>query len=171
MKKIFLSLPPCGSFVSRLTGSPCRELVGQQLPEEAEWAATNPSTPCETSTKLFGRDVAPKWSGCGVGLRLLGRYPYPAAPDRSGLRPGSARGIEGLLLEDDPAVRVQSGGALVSRALWAAKLVASDGPMNVPNERRSVESDEETFMDRHGRSLHLVGRTCRMTRSDRPFVV
>jgi hypothetical protein len=29
--------------------------------------------------------------------------------------------------------------------------------MNVPNERRSVESDEETFMDRHGRSLHLVG--------------
>jgi hypothetical protein len=70
-----------------------------------------------------------------------------------------------LLLEDDPAVRVESGGALVSRALWAAKLVASDGPMNVPNERRSVESDEETFMDRHGRSLHLVGRTCRMTRS------
>jgi hypothetical protein len=79
--------------------------------------------------------------------------------------------MDGLLLEDDPAVRVQSGGTLVSGALWAAKLVASDGPMNVPNERRSVESDEETFMDRHGRSLHLVGRTCRMTRSDRPFAV
>jgi hypothetical protein len=62
-----------------------------------------------------------------------------------------------LLLEDDAAVRVQSDGTLVSRALWAAKLVASDGRMNVPNERRSVESDEETFMDRHGRSLHLVG--------------
>ena len=67
------------------------------------------------------------------------------------------RGRPGLLLEDDAAVRVQTGDALVSRALWAAKLVATDGRMNVPNERRSVESDEETFMDRHGRSLHLVG--------------
>jgi hypothetical protein len=64
-----------------------------------------------------------------------------------------------LLLEDDPAVRVQSGGALVSGALWAAELVASNSPMNVPNERRPVEPDEETFLDRHGRSLHLVGRT------------
>ena len=62
-----------------------------------------------------------------------------------------------MLLEDDAAVRVQSGRALVSRALWAAKLVASDGRMNVANERRSVESDEETFIDRHGRSLYLVG--------------
>jgi hypothetical protein len=62
-----------------------------------------------------------------------------------------------LLLEDDAAVRVQSGRALVSWALWAAQLVASDGCMNVPNERRSVESDEETFIDQHGRSLHLVG--------------
>ena len=62
-----------------------------------------------------------------------------------------------MLLEDDAAVRVQSVSALESRALWAAKLVASDGRMNVPNERRSVESDEETFMDRHGGSLHLVG--------------
>jgi hypothetical protein len=29
--------------------------------------------------------------------------------------------------------------------------------MNVLNEHRPVESDEETFMDQHGRSLHLVG--------------
>ena len=72
------------------------------------------------------------------------------------------RGRQGLLLEDDAAVRVQSGRALVPRAVWAAKLVASDGRMNVPNERRSVESDEETFTDRHGRSLHLVGATCCM---------
>ena len=63
----------------------------------------------------------------------------------------------GLLLEDDAAVRVQSGRTLVSRALWTAKLVASDGRMNVSNERRSVESDKETFIDRHGRSLYLVG--------------
>ena len=61
-----------------------------------------------------------------------------------------------MLLEDDAAVRVQSGRALVSRALWAATLVASDGRMNVSNERRSVESDE-TFIDRQGRSLYLVG--------------
>ena len=67
------------------------------------------------------------------------------------------RGRQGLLLEDDAAVRVQSGRALVSRALWAAKLVASDGSMNVSNERRSVESDEETFIDRHGRSLYSCG--------------
>ena len=66
-----------------------------------------------------------------------------------------------MLLEDDAAVRVQSGRALVSRALWTAKLVASDGCMNVPNERRSVESDEETFIDQHGRSLHLVGADVR----------
>ena len=70
------------------------------------------------------------------------------------------RGKAGLLLEDDAAVRVQSGRALVSRALWTAKLVASDGSVNVSNERRSVESDEETFIDQHGRSLYLVGRTC-----------
>ena len=62
-----------------------------------------------------------------------------------------------MLLEDDAAVRVQSGRALVSWALWAAQLVARDGRMNVPNERPSVESDEETFIDPHGRSLHLVG--------------
>ena len=62
-----------------------------------------------------------------------------------------------MLLEDDAAVRVQSVRALVSRALSAAKLVASDGRMNVPNERRSIKSDEETFIDRHGRSLHVVG--------------
>jgi hypothetical protein len=67
------------------------------------------------------------------------------------------RGKQGLLLEDDAAVWVQSGRALVSLALWAAKLVASDGRMNVTNERPSVEADEETFMDQHGRSLHLVG--------------
>jgi hypothetical protein len=75
-------------------------------------------------------------------------------------RPGVDRGRQGSLLEDDAAVRVQSGRALVSRTLWAAKLVASDGRMNVTNERPSVESDEETFIDQHGRSLHLVGRTC-----------
>jgi hypothetical protein len=67
------------------------------------------------------------------------------------------RGRQGLLLKDDAAVRVQSGRARVSWALWAAKLVASDGRMNVANEGPSVESDEETFMDQHGRSLHLVG--------------
>jgi len=54
-----------------------------------------------------------------------------------------------LLLEDDAAVRVQSRRAIVSRALWAAKLVASDGRMNVANERPSVESNEETFIDQH----------------------
>ena len=54
-----------------------------------------------------------------------------------------------MLLEDDAPVRVQSGRALESRTLWAAK--------NVPNKRRSVEADEETFIDRHQRSLHLVG--------------
>ena len=57
----------------------------------------------------------------------------------------------------DAAVRIQSGRALVSRTLWPAQLVASDGRMNVTNERPSVESDEETFIDQHGRSLHLVG--------------
>ena len=62
-----------------------------------------------------------------------------------------------MLLEDDAVVSVQSGRALVSWALWAAQLVGSDGRMHVPNERRSVESDEETFMDRHGRSLHVGG--------------
>jgi hypothetical protein len=81
------------------------------------------------------------------------------------------RGRQGLLLEDDEAVRVQSVGALVSRALGAAKLVASDGPMNVPNERRSVESDEKTFMDRHGRSLHLVGADVLHEPVERPFAV
>ena len=75
-----------------------------------------------------------------------------------------------MLLEDDAAVRVQSVGALVSRALWAAKLVASDGPMNVPNERRSVKSDEETFIDRqHGRSLHLVGADV-LNEQERPTI-
>ena len=62
-----------------------------------------------------------------------------------------------MLVEDDAAVSVQAGRALVSWALWAAKLVGSDGRMHVPNERRSVESDEETFIDRHGRSLHVGG--------------
>jgi hypothetical protein len=66
-----------------------------------------------------------------------------------------------LLREDDAAVRVQSGRALVSWALWAAQLVASDGCMNVPNERLYVESDEVTFIDQHGRSLHLVGADVR----------
>ena len=171
MKKIFLSLPPCGSLVSRFAGSPCRELGGKQLARRSRMG-------CHQSLDAL-RSVQAVWPSA---WRRSGRVRYgttrtswppsaPAAPDRSGLRPGSARGMEGLLLEDDPAVRVQSGGALVSRALWAATLVASDGPMNVPNERRSVESDEETFMDRHGRSLHLLGRTCRMTRSDRPFAV
>jgi hypothetical protein len=61
------------------------------------------------------------------------------------------------LLEDDAAIRIQSVGALVSRALWAPQLVASDVRMHVPNEGRSVASDKEPFMDRHGRSLHLVG--------------
>ena len=82
-----------------------------------------------------------------------------------------ARGRQGLLLEDDAAVRVQSGRALVSLALWAAKLVASDGRMDVTNERPSVESDEETFIDQHGRSLHLVGADVLHERSDRPFAV
>ena len=59
------------------------------------------------------------------------------------------------MLEDDAAVRVESGRALESRTLWAAKLVASDGRMNVSNKGGSVESDEKTFIDRHGRSLHL----------------
>ena len=63
---------------------------------------------------------------------------------RSATRVG--RGRHGLLLEDDAAVQVQSGRALVSRALWVAKLVTSDGRMNVPNQRRSVESNEETFI-------------------------
>jgi hypothetical protein len=80
-------------------------------------------------------------------------------------RPGVDRGRQGSLLEDDAAV--QLGRALVSRTLWAAKLVASDGRMNVTNERPSVESDEETFMDQHGRSLHLVGRMCCMNGSHR----
>src|SRR5207245_9653115 len=99
-------------------------------------------------------------SACeATGLRLLSRHPcLPAGCCRSETRVGRAKA--GLLLEDDAAVRVQSGRALVSRALWAAKLVASDGSMNVSNERRSVESDEETFIERHGRSLYLVGRTC-----------
>ena len=72
-------------------------------------------------------------------------------------------------MEDDAAVRVQSVGALVSRALWAAKLVASDSRMNVPNERRSVESDEETFIDRHGRSLHRVGADV-LNEQERPTI-
>ena len=80
-------------------------------------------------------------------------------------------GRQGLLLEDDAAVRVQSGRALVSRALWAAKLIASDARMNVPNEHRSVESDEETFIDRHGRSLHLVGADVLHEQERRPFAV
>lgn len=74
---------------------------------------------------------------------------------RSETRVGCRR--QAWLLEDDAAVRVQSGRALVSRALWAATLVASNGRMNVSNERRSVESDKETFSDRQGRSLYLVG--------------
>ena len=73
------------------------------------------------------------------------------------------------MLEDDAAVRVQSVGALVSRALWAAKLVASDGRMNVPNERRAVKSDEETFIDWHGRSLHVVGADA-LNERERPTI-
>src|SRR5712692_11404816 len=94
-------------------------------------------------------------SGCGAaGLRLLGIRACATGLFRSETRVG--RGRQGWLLEDDAAVRVQSGRACVSRALWAAQLVASDGRMNVPNERRSVESNEEAFIDRHGRSLYLV---------------
>jgi len=51
-----------------------------------------------------------------------------------------------LLLEDDAAVRVESGRALESRTPRATTLVASDGRVNVPNERGSIESDEETFI-------------------------
>jgi hypothetical protein len=76
------------------------------------------------------------------------------------------RGRQGLLLEDDAAVRVQLGRAFVSRACWIAKLIAGDGRMNVANERPSVESDEDTFMDQHGRSLHLVGADGCMNRID-----
>jgi hypothetical protein len=76
------------------------------------------------------------------------------------------RGRQGLLLEDDAAVRVQSGRAFVPRARRIAKLIAGDGRMNVANERPSVESDEETFMDQHGRSLHLVGAYGCMNRID-----
>ena len=105
-----------------------------------------------------------------TGLRVLSAIRACAAGwCRSETRVG--RGKAGLLLEDDAAVRVQSGRALVSRALWAAKLVASDGSMNVSNERRSVESDEETFIDRHGRIYPLAGQTCCMDRSDRPCAV
>ena len=74
-----------------------------------------------------------------------------------------------MLLEDDAAVRVQSVRALVSRALWAAKLVASNGRINVPNERRSVKSDEETFLDRQGRSLHGVGADV-LNERERPII-
>jgi hypothetical protein len=41
-------------------------------------------------------------------------------------------------------------------------LVTNDGRMNAANERPSVEADEETFIDRHGRSLHLVGADVRL---------
>jgi hypothetical protein len=102
-------------------------------------------------------------SGCRGAVRdydcLAAIRTCTAGSFRSETRVG--RGRQGLLLEDDAAVRVPSVGALVSWALWAAKVVASDGRMNVPNERRSVESDEETFIDRHGRSLHLVGADVR----------
>ena len=66
-----------------------------------------------------------------------------------------------MLLENDATVRVHSRRVLVSSTLCAAKLVASDGRMNAPNERGSIESDEVTFIERQGRSLHLVGQTCR----------
>ena len=157
MKSIVPSLPPCVSLVSMLTGVP-HPHRSRARPEEAGRAATNPSAPCGACTTLFGRQ-----RGAGVvGVRCGGTktsWP-PSVPDTAGLFRSETRvgrGRQGLLLEDDAAVRVQSGRALVSRALWAAKLVASDGRMNVPNERPSVESDEETFIDQHGRSLHLVG--------------
>ena len=39
-------------------------------------------------------------------------------------------------------------------------LVASDGRLNVPNERCSVESDEETFLNDMEGVYPLPGRTC-----------
>src|SRR5262245_1650783 len=56
-------------------------------------------------------------------------------------------------------------------SLPAAKLVASDGCMNVPNECRSVESDEESRIDRHGLRVCRLGRPYWMSRNDRPFAV
>jgi hypothetical protein len=99
---------------------------------------------------------------CG-GTKTSSPPSVATPPECSSPRPGVNRGRQGSLLEDDAAVRVQLGRALVSRTLWAAKLVASDGRMNVTNERPSVESDEETFIDQHRRSLHLVGRMCDTT--------
>jgi hypothetical protein len=130
----------------------------QSEPEEAGWAAINPSAPCGAGTKRFGRQCGAGVVGVRCGGTKTSSPPSVATPQEcSSPRPGVDRGRQGSLLEDDAAVRVQSGRARVSWALWAAKLVASDGRMNVANERPSVESDEETFMDQHGRSLHLVG--------------
>jgi len=47
----------------------------------------------------------------------------------------------------------------------------SDGRMNVPNECRSVESDEETVIDRHGLQVCRLGRPYCTSRSDGPFAV
>ena len=105
---------------------------------------------------------------CGGGTTTSWQPSVPAPPDGLDLR--SRSGPEGkVLLEDDQALRVQSDRALESRTLWVAKLVTSDG--RVPIERCSVEFDEKTFIDRDGRSLHLVGRTCRMNGSRRPFAL
>lgn len=81
------------------------------------------------------------------GLRLLGRLPCLHRRIVQIEDQGPPR-TAGLLLEDDAAVRIQSGRTLESRTLWATTLVASDGRVNVPIERGSFESDEETFMDR-----------------------
>jgi hypothetical protein len=125
-------------------------------PEEAGRVATTPSAPCGACTTLFGGQ-----RGAGVvgvrGTKTSWPASVPAPPDRSCLRPGSAaEGKGGCWKMTRP-----SGSSRVVRSYrglsGAAKLVASDGRMNVPNERRAVESDEETFMDQHGRSLHLVG--------------
>jgi hypothetical protein len=98
-------------------------------PEEARGAATHPSAPCGACTTLFGRQRgaacrgAVRDSDCLAAIRTCA-----AGSFRSETRVG--RGRQGLLLEDDAAVRVPSVGALISRALWAAKVVASDGRMS-----------------------------------------
>jgi hypothetical protein len=109
--------------------------------------------------------------GCrGVGrwgLRLLGRLPCLHRRIVQMRDQGPARWA-GCCWRD-AALRVQSDRTLESRTLWAAHLVTSAG--RVPNERGSVESDEKTFIDRDERSLHLVGRTCRMNGSSRPLAM
>jgi hypothetical protein len=61
--------------------------------------------------------------------------------------------------------------ARIPGSLRATNLVASDGCMNVPNECRSVESDEETVIDRYGPRVCRLGRPFCMSRSDRPVAV